>query len=53
MKVNNRMYISDMQLDVYLNEIEECVDAVKGHQQILKADDIKDYLKQVISCITL
>ena len=53
MKVNNRMYISDMQLDVYLNEIEECVDAVKGHQQTLKADDIKDSLKQVIRFITL
>ena len=53
MKVKNKMYISDKQLDIYLNEIEECVDAVKGHQQTLKADDIKDCLKQVIRFIAL
>ena len=41
------MFISDKELDVYFNDIEECVDAVKDHQQALNADKIKDYLKQV------
>ena len=41
------MYISDKQLDVYFNDIEECVDAIKGHQQVLKSDEIKDCIKQV------
>ena len=41
------MHISDKQLDVYFNDIKECVDAVKGHQQALKADEIKDRVKQV------
>ena len=49
MKIKDNMNISDKQLDVYFNDIEECVDAVKAHQQTLKADDIKDCLKQVIA----
>ena len=47
MKIKDNMHISDKQLDVYFNDIEECVDAVKGHQQALKADEIKDRVKQV------
>ena len=41
------MHISDKQLDVYFNDIEECVDAIKGHQQALKADEIKHCVNQV------
>ena len=41
------MHIVDKQLDEYFNTINECVDAVKGHQQSLKADEIKDCIKEV------
>ena len=47
MKIKDNMHISDKKLDEYFNDIEECVDAVKGHQQTLKADEIKDCIKQV------
>ena len=47
MKIKDNMHISDKQLDAYFNTIKECVDAVKGHQQSLKADEIKDRVKQV------
>ena len=47
MKIKDSMVISDEQLDVYFNDIDECVDAIKVHQQSLKADEIKDHIKQV------
>ena len=47
LKVKNNMFISDKQLDEFFGDIEDCVDAIKGHQQTLKADEIKETLKQV------
>ena len=46
-RVKDNLYISDRLLEEFFNDIEECVDAIKIHQQNLKADEIKDILKQV------
>ena len=46
-KVKDNLYISDRLLDQFFDDIKECVDAVKQHQQTLKADEIKDTLEQV------
>ena len=47
MKVKDNLYISDRLLDEFFDDIKECVDAVKQHQQTLKSDEIKDTLEQV------
>ena len=47
------MYLSDKQLDAYFNDLEDCVDAIKGHQPTLKADEIKNTLKKVSKEILL
>ena len=47
MKIKDNLFISDKQLDLYFNDIEECVNEVKGHQRTLKVDEIKDRLKKV------
>ena len=41
------MYISDKHMEVCFKDIEDSVDAIKGHQQDLKADEIKACLRQV------
>ena len=46
-KVKDNLYISDKLLDEFFDDIKECVDAVKQHQQTLKSDEIKDTLEQV------
>ena len=46
-KIKDCLYISDKLLDEFFDDIKEYVDAVKTHQPTLKADDIKDTLKQV------
>ena len=46
-KVKDNLYISDRLLDDFFEDIKECVDAIRMHQPNLKADEIKDVLKQV------
>ena len=47
LKVKNNMFVSDQQLDEFFGDIEDCVDAIKGKQPTMKADEIKDTLRQV------
>ena len=47
LQVKDNMYLSDKQVDDCFTDIEDCVDAIKGHQPTLKGDEIKKTLKQV------